>query len=164
MCAQATCSVELQAAHDACAADPTSDACHAAQDAVHTCVQPCHDDLTAALEVCRSDGQTCVASCPHPGTVQSKDPLCVGQCRADFQACRSMARKDTEACHLACQPLVAAARTACAADSSSDACHRARQAAGRCERACVEAHEIALHACLRTAYECVEACPNSSQP
>jgi hypothetical protein len=61
---RAGCADLKDAAHDACAADRTSDACTSARDALESCHDACKAPFLDAASECFSGTQACVAACP----------------------------------------------------------------------------------------------------
>jgi hypothetical protein len=161
MCSDSTCSVERQAAHDACIADHRSDACDSARSALRTCLQPCRDALKSTGNTCRSDRRTCVATCGTSMPSQP-DPQCVLGCQTALQTCRLRSETASQGCFTDCDGAITTAEQACASDPGADACTAALQTAQACVRSCNQMEHTAQQACLQTAQGCIAGCPNIS--
>lgn len=60
----AACKLLVAAAHDTCAADPDSEACHAARQEAALCLRPCAEQLNTDTRACSAAARQCVTSCP----------------------------------------------------------------------------------------------------
>lgn len=112
--------------------------------------------LAPALAAAQSDG---------PGRILPiRQRACVADCRQQTGDCLAAARAAARPCFAACDPLVDAARTACAADPESAACHDAAAAARQCLDPCVDGLRPAVRQCLSDGAECRKACPFIGEP
>ena len=163
MCAQSTCSDELQKVKDTCDTDPSSDDCIAARQALHDCVQPCVDTLQQALAKCYADIKTCVDACPDRVPPPPRDPACIAQCRSGLHDCQGNARDAASTCRDKCSPLLDEARSACSDDPTSTDCQDARSALHDCLEPCGQQLGDDIGACLTEAKTCLDTCDLSGQ-
>jgi hypothetical protein len=163
MCAESTCSEELQDVKDACDTDPSSDACTAARQAARECLQPCLETLQEALRECYGDIKVCVDACPDRVPPPARDPECVAQCRSDMHDCQRKARDKAKSCRDECSPLLDAAREACSSDSTSSECQDARTALHDCLEPCGQQLGDDMRACPTEARTCLDKCNLSGQ-
>ena len=89
-CVSSKCSLDIQAAHDACSAGPRSADCQSARTTAQLCVKPCLDTLRTALTTCAQTADTCVTTCPTPTPTATGGPsVCDHRWFRDLPACRT---------------------------------------------------------------------------
>jgi hypothetical protein len=148
-----SCQPLVEAAREACAADPDGEACELATRAARACLEPCHEILRPAVRACIADGHACVRACPFVG-----EPPCLTECRGDHIDCLQRANAALVECRRGCGDELKAAREACAADSASEACLRATRAAHACLRPCRERYAAHVQTCQAALRACVADC------
>jgi len=154
----AGCKALVDAAHAACDADPSSDACKTAAAAARACLDPCYAMFRPAAYQCKEVGRECVSACPFIG-----EPPCLAACRADYVHCLGDTRDALSQCRTGCDDQYKAAREACASDPQSDACKTARDALNTCLAPCRTLVKQDLEKCGTTLGQCAAACPDGGQ-
>jgi hypothetical protein len=149
----AGCKELIDAAHEACAADPQSEACQEAAAAARACLGPCYDQYRPAARECKAEGKACARACPFLG-----ERPCVARCRAAHAHCVADARAALIECRRDCDDEALAARVACADDPDSAACEAAREALHACLAPCRAGLQHDLDECGDTRRECVQEC------
>lgn len=149
----ASCQPLVEAAREACMADPESEACELARRAARACLDPCNDILRPAVRACIAEGHACVRACPFVG-----EPPCITECRADHADCVARAQAALADCRAGCADELRAARQACGEDPESEACMTATRAAHACLRPCRERHANRVQTCHGALRKCVEGC------
>jgi hypothetical protein len=152
------CQPLVAAARQACIADPTSDACTAAEQAARACLAPCSDVYRPAVRMCVEDGNECVQACPFIG-----EPPCLADCRASYVHCLAGARSALNDCRTGCESDFQAVRTACS-DPTSTACTAARAVLQTCLQPCRTSLTATLDGCGSTEGQCVQACGVTPTP
>jgi hypothetical protein len=154
-----SCQPLVEAAREACADDPDSEACELARRAARACLDPCYEILRPAVRACIADGHECVRACPFIG-----EPPCLTECRVDHQRCLRRATAALQECRAGCSDEMQAAREACADDPDSEACRAATRAAHACLQPCREQFGEHLKACHAALRDCAEACGEDTEP